>query len=145
MTSIRCKGPDVSIINRKIESKDKPTTMKTSMKAAIVLQLIALPAILAKVTVQVVSVPVWLPVTVDGKSESDGEEIRMKPSMYGKDGQVLRCLDENYAWTESCAGRDSYVKVAEFNFDEKTKDPRPFTVMPMTGRKLYVPSTVTSY
>ena len=98
------------------------------MKAAIILQLLALPAILAKLTVQVVSKPMYMDVTVEGKRETDGQEITMDPSMFGEAGKVAQCLDENSAWTTSCDGQPSYLKVAEFNFDKETTDPRHFTV-----------------
>lgn len=90
------------------------------MKAAVIIQLIALPAIMAKLTIQIVGNPTWTDAKVIGvRNEGEAEETT-DASDFGREGEVARCLDNNYAWTEDCAGKPSYLKIGELNFEQDT-------------------------
>ena len=98
------------------------------MKTAIILQLLALPAILATFTVQIVTEATVKDVEVWGKRESDGEFIKMDSTLFGDDGTIPRCLDKDFKWTTSCANQATYLQSGELNFAEKTTDDGHLTV-----------------
>jgi hypothetical protein len=98
------------------------------MKTSIILQLLALPAILAKFTVQIVTEATAKDVEVWGKRESDGEVMMMKHTMFGDDGIVPRCMDKDFKWTTSCPNQTTYLQSGELNFAVKTTEPRHLTV-----------------
>jgi len=99
------------------------------MRSAIIFQIIALPAILAEVhnllDLVVVARPISKALYIEGKNETDGERVRMDPTMYPL---WPKCLDEDnpHQWTFGCTNRRRFQQVAGFRFSEVTKDPRPF-------------------
>lgn len=92
------------------------------MKAAIIIQFIALPAIMAKLTIQIVGNPTWKDARVIGIRNEGEQEETTDASDFGNDGKVARCLDDNYVWTAICVDKPSYLKIGEFYFE---KDPDP--------------------
>ena len=98
------------------------------MKTAIILQLLALPAILGKFTLQIVTEAMAKDVEVWGKRESDGEVMMMNHTMFGDDGTVPRCMDKDFKWTTLCLNQLTYLQSGELNFAVKTTEPRDLTV-----------------
>lgn len=95
------------------------------MKAAVIIQLIALPAIMAELTIQIVTTPMFI-AKVEGKRKAGEDSTTTDASMFGQAGEVAQCLDNNKAWTESCDdSKLKYLKVGEFYFEQDTTDPRP--------------------
>lgn len=90
------------------------------MRAAAVILLIALPAITAKLTVQIVS---QTPggVKVQGPKETDGNVAYQDASQFGKIGEEPRCLNANYDWVTECPDQLTYVQVGELNFARPTE------------------------
>jgi hypothetical protein len=98
------------------------------MKTTTILQLLALPAIFAKFTVQIVTEATAKDVEVWGKRESDGEVMMMNHTAFGDDGTIPRCLDKDFKWTTSCPNQLTYLQSGELNFAVKTTEPRDLTV-----------------
>lgn len=123
-------------------NKATAITTLTDMKSTILIQLIALPAILASNIVELVIV---------AKEDLDAPQVigRMDPSqnmtrMTSTSREIpheLLCLGDDEMWThwgcdaeDNDKGRPLYRQIAQFNFAEFTKDPRPFIVMTDSSR-----------
>jgi hypothetical protein len=97
------------------------------MKAAAIIQFITLPAIMAKLTLQIVS-QLSGGVKVQGPGETGGEVLFQDASQFGKAGTTASCLDASLAWTTECPDQPTYLKVAELNFAKATEG-RAFDVI----------------
>lgn len=98
------------------------------MKASVIIQLIALPAIMAKLTIQIVTKSTNVNAKVTGIRAEGEEATTTDASTFGDDGKVAKCLDDKRAWTEDCPEKPTYIKIGELSFEGDTKDPRPFNV-----------------
>jgi hypothetical protein len=101
------------------------------MKSTILIQLIALPSILASLQLAIVTqtdLSDVQDVLVAGKGDPDGKVLVMNNATAFLDHDA-KCLAEDKTWTRwGCGGqnRTEYRQVAQFNFSEATNDPRPF-------------------
>jgi hypothetical protein len=98
------------------------------MKTSIIIQLIALPAIMAKLTIQIVSKPMYTNAKVEAMRTANEAVTTTDTSMFGDAGKVAQCLDDNNVWTTDCSDEPKYLKIGELYFDEDTEIPRPFKV-----------------
>ena len=102
------------------------------MKSTTLVQLIALPAVLASFAAEltiVVRDNVY-GASVVGKADPSGEVITMDSGTPGID-QNLKCVLDDSTWSsegEKCQQRPMYRQIGYFNFSEPTKDPRPFVI-----------------
>jgi hypothetical protein len=93
---------------------------QTTMKAAAIIHIITLPAIMAKLTLQIVSQQSG-GVKVQGPGETGGNVLFQDASQFGKAGTTASCLDANSRWTTVCPDQPTYLKVAELNFAKATE------------------------
>jgi hypothetical protein len=93
---------------------------QTTMKAAAIIHLITLPAIIAKLTLQIVSQQSG-GVKVQGPGETGGNVLFQDASQFGEAGTTASCLDADAMWTTICPDQPTYFKVAELNFAKATE------------------------
>lgn len=95
------------------------------MKTTSLFQLLALPATLAFVQLEIVATEGVEGMKVAAKGDIPKIQITGADT-YEKDG--LRCLDDNHKWTSECQNRPKHRKSGESYFTDVPKDPQPFTI-----------------
>jgi hypothetical protein len=98
------------------------------MKTSVIIQLLALPAIMAKLTIQIVSKPMYTNAKVEAMRTANEAVTTTDASMFGEAGKVAQCLDNSNVWTTDCPDEPKYLKIGELYFDEDTVNPRAFKV-----------------
>lgn len=97
------------------------------MKAALLIQSIALPAILANLLTVDLVAPLqdYDGITVTGKKQSaDDQPVTMSRIP----GDKAVCLGDDNMWTWYCADRKTVQYIGRIGFAVETKDPRPMTL-----------------
>ena len=103
------------------------------MKLTTLVQVMALPAVLANFSSELVIVAMNNGsefALVGGKADPSGPMTWMDYMTPGTD-QTVRCLGDDKVWTMRGCGQSNrigYVQAAQFNFTEATTDPRPFLI-----------------
>jgi hypothetical protein len=115
-----------------LQTTNQPIITETNMKLTNLVQLMALPAVLANFASELVIVALNETelAVVAGKADPSGQMTWMDHEDPGTD-QTVRCLGDDKIWTFRGCGQSNrigYSQVAQFNFTKVTTDPRPFLV-----------------
>jgi hypothetical protein len=98
------------------------------MKSTILIQLVALPAILASIQVGIMNKKIHKGVSVTGRMNSDGKVFNMNNSATEVDKTVLCLVDGEWSrW--GCGERDQFYQAGIFNFSKPTNESQDFQVV----------------